>query len=270
MGKIDYAKMARKRQHRKESAMIRIKNAEQIEGVRQSCILAANTLKHVAPFVIPGVTTESINQEAEKYIRDHGGIPAPLNYKGYPKATCISLNEVICHGIPDDRVIQDGDIVNVDVTTILNGFYGDTSTMFAIGDVSDEAMRLMSVALKCLEVGIAEVKPGNRLGNIGHAISWHAALHGYSVVRQFCGHGVGLDFHEEPQVDHIAPRDSGPIMREGMIFTIEPMINEGLPGAIVDAHDHWTARTEDNKLSAQYEHTILVTRNGHEILTKGS
>lgn len=250
--------------------MIRIKNEEQIEGIRKSCVLAANTLNHIAPLVLPGVTTDFINNEAETYIRDHGAIPAPLNYKGYPKATCISLNEVICHGIPDERVLREGDILNVDVTTILNGYFGDTSTMFGLGEVSEEAKKLMVVTLKCLELGIAEVKPGNRTGNIGYAIQKYASSYGYSVVRQFCGHGVGLEFHEEPQITHIAPRDTGPVMRPGMIFTIEPMINQGLPGAIVDAHDRWTARTEDNKLSAQYEHTVLVTSNGFEILTQGS
>lgn len=216
---------------------------------------------------MPGVTTKELNDKIDEFIRDNGAISAPLNYRGFPRETCISLNEVICHGIPDECVLVDGDILNIDVTTILNGFYGDTSRMFSVGTVSKTARKLMDCAEECLEIGIAEVRPGNHLGNIGYAIYNHAAKNGFTVVYQFCGHGVGLDFHEEPQVSHVANKDTGPIIQPGWVFTIEPMINEGFAEAVVDVHDKWTARTIDGKLSAQYEHTALVTDEGVDILT---
>lgn len=222
----------------------------------------------MTPFIKPGITTGEIDRLVEEYMRENGAIPATLGYKGYPKSSCISLNEVVCHGIPGDRILQDGDILNVDVTAILDGYYGDTSTMFMVGEVSDTAKKLMDVTKRCLEIGIEQVKPGNFFGNIGYHIYRYASSQGFSVVHQFCGHGVGLEFHEEPQVSHVSPRDTGAIMKPGMIFTIEPMINEGSPRTIIDATDKWTARTEDNKLSAQYEHTVLVTDDGVEILTR--
>lgn len=246
---------------------IKLKNAEQIEGIRQSSILAAKTLKYLEQFAIAGNTTEFIDRKCEEFVRDHHAIPATKGYKGYKHSCCTSVNDVICHGVPNSYVLQDGDILNIDVTTILNGFYGDTCKMFAIGNIGEEAAKIMEMARQCLWIGIKEVWPGNRLGNIGYEINKLATSNGYSVVFEFCGHGVGLKFHEEPEVAHIAPKDSGPILKPGMTFTIEPMINQGKARARVDRKDGWTARTIDGKLSAQYEHTILVTETGYEALT---
>lgn len=244
-----------------------IKNWRQVEGIRKSCVLAAKTLEYVGAFVKSGITTGYLNDLVDKFIRDNGATSACLGYRGFPKSCCISVNEVICHGIPDDYTLKDGDILNVDVTTILDGYYGDTSTMFAVGEVSAEAKRLMEVAKKCLEIGIQQTRPGNYLGNIGYEINEYAVSKNCSIVYQFCGHGTGLHFHEEPLVSHVAFKDSGPQLRPGMSFTIEPMINLGLAEAVISEADGWTASTKDGSLSAQYEHTILVTRKGHEILT---
>ena len=198
----------------------------------------------------------------------HGAIPATMNYNGFPKSCCISLNEVICHGIPSDRVVlKKGDILNIDITTILNGYFGDTSKMFIVGETSEDANKLVKATQHCLNLGIQQVKPGNYLGNIGYVISRYAISQGFSVVYEYCGHGVGIHFHEDPQVDHAAKKNSGPKLRPGMIFTIEPMINEGRPRVKVDELDGWTARTVDHKLSAQFEHTVLVTETGYEVLT---
>jgi methionyl aminopeptidase len=222
-----------------------IKNQEQIEGIRKSSRLAAQALLFIESYVKEEVTTGYLNQLLETFIRDHGAVPAPLGYQGYPKATCISLNEVVCHGIPSDKeVIKPGDILIIDIPTILN-----------------------DVAWHCLELGIDQVFPGNYFGNIGFAINRYAQAKGYSVVHEFCGHGIGIDFHEEPQVEHIGRRNTGPVMQPGMIFTIEPMINQGKSKTKIDRNDGWTARTIDGKLSAQYEHTILVTETGCEVLT---
>ena len=245
-----------------------IKTPEQIEGVRKSSKLAAQTLDFAEQFVKEGVSTEFIDQKIEEFIRSHGAIPATLGYNGYPKSCCISLNNVICHGIPsEDTILKKGDILNIDVTTILDGYFGDTSRMYSVGEVSQKAEDLMDVAWHCLNLGIEQVKPGNRFGNIGFVINRYAKGQGYSVVYEFCGHGIGLEFHEEPQVDHASRRNTGPEMKPGMIFTIEPMINQGKPKAVIDKNDGWTARTIDQKLSAQYEHTILVTKTGCEVLT---
>ena len=247
--------------------MIYTKNKKQIKGIRKSCALAAESLRYIAPYVKSGVTTGELNGLVEEFIRKNGATPAPLGYKGYPAATCISVNEVICHGIPDDRILEDGDILNIDVTTILGGYYGDTSTMFRVGTISDEAEDLLRVAKECLEIGIAQVRPGNYLGNIGYEINKHATSQGKSVVYQFAGHGCGIAFHENPQIPFVAPKNSGMKIREHMTFTIEPMINQGRPEAIINESDGWTARTIDSKLSAQYEHMLLVTNKGVEILT---
>lgn len=245
-----------------------IKNAEQIEGIRKSSQLAGNTLKFISDYVKEGVDTLYLDTLIEKYMRDHGAIPATLNYHGFPKSSCISLNNVICHGIPNEKtILKEGDILNIDVTTILDGYFGDTSTMFTIGEISDQAARLVEDTEDALYLGINQVRPENYFGNIGFAIGRFAKSKKYSVVYEFCGHGVGLEFHEEPQVDHIAKHNSGEIMKPGMIFTIEPMINIGKAKAIIDEEDGWTARTIDKKLSAQFEHTILVTKKGFEILT---
>lgn len=247
---------------------IRIKTPEQIEGIRKSCKLAARTLDYAEQFVEAGINTEFIDDKIEEFILSHGAIPATKGYNGYPKSSCISPNNVICHGIPSkNTILKEGDILNIDITTILDGYYGDTSRMFSVGEVSKEAEELMDVAWRCLDLAIEQVKPGNRFGNIGFVISRLAKAKGYSVVYEFCGHGVGIEFHEEPQVDHTSRRNTGPVMKPGMIFTIEPMINQGRPKADIDKVDGWTARTIDNKLSAQFEHTILITPNGYEVLT---
>ena len=245
-----------------------IKTPEQIEGIRRSSKLAGQTLEYIAEFVKEGVSTEYLNEKIDAYIRQHGAIPATLGYSGYPKSCCISVNEVVCHGIPcESNILKDGDILNIDVTTILNGFYGDTSKMFTIGEVSLRALELIEVTKHGMNLGIQQVKPGNQFGNIGFAISKYVKSKGFSVVYEYCGHGVGIDFHEEPQVDHTSRRNTGSFMQPGMTFTIEPMINEGRPGTIVDKADKWTARTVDKKLSAQFEHTILITETGYEVLT---
>lgn len=245
-----------------------IKTPEQINGIRRSSKLAGQALEYIEPFVKEGVSTEFLNQKIEAYIRENGAIPATLGYAGYPKSCCISVNEVVCHGIPSEKIIlKSGDILNIDVTTILDGYYGDTSKMYTIGQISPEATELIEVTRHCLDLGIQQVRPGNQFGNIGFAISKYVKSNGYSVVYEFCGHGVGIQFHEEPQVDHTSRRNSGPYMKPGMTFTIEPMINQGKPGTIIDKTDKWTARTVDNKLSAQFEHTILVTETGFEVLT---
>lgn len=249
---------------------ILIKTEEEIDGIRKSCQLAADTLDWVEQFVVPGATTESINQQVEKFIRDHNAIPAPLGYHGFPKACCTSLNEVICHGIPsDEQVLKEGDILNIDVTTILNGYFGDTCRMFPVGSVSDEAQKIMAVAKDCLDIGIVEVKPGAHFSQIGKAITKYALSRGCSVVFQFCGHGTGINFHEEPQIHHdyceayLDERE----MKAGYIFTIEPMICVKGPDAKILA-DGWTAVTIDGGLSAQWEHTVLVTEDGVEVLTR--
>ncbi|MBW8326373.1 MAG: type I methionyl aminopeptidase [Prolixibacteraceae bacterium] len=245
-----------------------IKTPDQIEGIRKSSKLAGQTLEYIAEFVKEGVSTEFLDQKIEAFIRKNGAIPATLGYGGYPKSSCISLNEVVCHGIPSENtILKNGDILNIDVTTILDGYYGDTSKMFTVGEVSPLALELIEVTKHCLELGIQQVKPGNQFGNIGFAISKYAKAKGFSVVYEFCGHGVGVHFHEEPQIDHTSRRNTGPYMKPGMTFTIEPMINEGRAGTIVDKTDKWTARTVDKKLSAQFEHTILITETGCEVLT---
>ncbi|MBN1767417.1 MAG: type I methionyl aminopeptidase [Prolixibacteraceae bacterium] len=245
-----------------------IKSPEQIEGIRKSSQLAGNVLLMIKGFIKEGISTDYLDKIIEEYIRDHGAVPATLGYHGYPKSSCISLNDVICHGIPSaDTILKEGDIFNIDITTILDGYYGDTSKMFWLGDIPEKTKRLIDDTYHCLNLGIQQVRPGNRFGNIGFAISRYAKAKGYSVVYEFCGHGVGCDFHEEPQVEHIGRRNSGPEMKPGMTFTIEPMINEGKSRAKVDKYDGWTARTIDGKLSAQYEHTLLVTETGVEVLT---
>jgi methionyl aminopeptidase len=252
---------------RETGSKIIIKTKEQIEGIRLSSQLAANTLIAVAPFVKAGVSTGYLNQICAEFMRDNGAKPATLGYHGYPKESCISVNDVICHGIPGPYELRDGDIVNIDVTTILNGFYGDTSKMYEVGEVSAHAKKLIQVTRECLRIGIEQSVSGNHLGNIGYHINKHAVANGYSTVYEFCGHGIGLKFHEEPEVCHIDEKDAGPILKAGMIFTIEPMINAGKARAKVDKKDGWTARTIDGKLSAQFEHTILVTDGVADVLT---
>lgn len=244
-----------------------IKTPEQIDGIRKSSVLAAQTLKAVQPFIKPGVTTGYLNDICAQFMKDHGAIPATLGYHSYPKETCISVNDVICHGIPGKLELRDGDIVNVDVTTILNGYFGDTSKTYMVGDVPEHAQKLVAVTKECLAIGIAQCFDGNALNNIGYEINKYATSFGYSIVYEFCGHGVGIKFHEEPEVCHIAEKGTGPILKPGMIFTIEPMINAGKARAKVDKKDGWTARTIDGKLSAQFEHTICVTKGKPFVLT---
>lgn len=245
-----------------------LKSPDQIEGIKDSCHLAAECLDMITPHVKEGVNTAYLNKLIHEFIYDNDAVPATLGYKGYEHASCISPNEVICHGIPSEKVIlKDGDIVNIDVTTILDGFFGDNSRMFKVGNVSDDANKIVHAAKKCLDLGIAECKPGEHLNNIGAAIADYAESEGYSVVYEFCGHGVGLKFHEDPEVAHDAEAGTGPIMKPGMTFTIEPMINQGKARAKVDKKDGWTARTIDGLLSAQWEHTVLITKDGVEVLT---
>lgn len=245
-----------------------IKNKSQIEGIRKSSKLAGETLNFIGPFVKLGVSTGFLDMKIEEFITSNGAIPAPKGYNGFPKSSCFSLNEVVCHGIPSDNILlKDGDILNIDVTTILDGYFGDTSRMFIIGDISKKATELIEVTKHCLDLGLNQVQPGNYFGNIGFVINRYAKSKGFSVVYEFCGHGVGLSFHEAPQVDHASRKNTGEQMKPGMIFTIEPMINMGRPSTIIDKKDGWTARTVDNQISAQFEHTVLVTNTGYEVLT---
>jgi methionyl aminopeptidase len=252
---------------REKGSKIIIKNAEQIEGIRKSSQLAGNCLNEVGKFVKAGVTTEYLNNICRDYIRDHKGVSATVGYNGYKHETCISINDVICHGIPGKQELRDGDILNIDVTTILDGYFGDTSKMYTVGGITEHAQKLIDVTKECLRIGIMQCRPGNRFGNIGYEINKYATSFGYSVVYEFCGHGVGVRFHEEPEVCHVDEKDTGPMMAAGMIFTIEPMINAGKARAKVDKHDGWTARTIDGKLSAQFEHTILITPTRPDVLT---
>ncbi|MBF0278519.1 MAG: methionyl aminopeptidase [SAR324 cluster bacterium] len=244
-----------------------IKTKEQIEGIRKSSQLTCKILDLLEEQIRPGITTNEINEWVHDYTIDNGAYPAPLNYRGFPKSVCTSLNEVICHGIPDETVLKDGDILNVDVTCILDGYYGDSNRMYLIGNVSEEAKTLSRVAKECLYLGIEQVKPFNTIGDIGFAIQEYAENKGFSVVRDFCGHGVGIEFHEDPQVPHYGDPKTGPVLTPNMVFTIEPMINMGRYESRILA-DRWTAVTADGSLSAQWEHTLLVTEDGVEVLTE--
>ncbi len=249
------------------------KTPDEIEGMRVACRLGSEVLDYITPFVKPGITTGELDQLAKDYmINVQGTRPATLNYAppGYPPfpgSICTSLNDVICHGIPGERVLKSGDALNIDITPITaDGFHGDNSRMFLVGEPSIMAKRLSEITFECMWLGIARVKPGNRLGDIGHAIQQHAEKNGYSVVREFCGHGVGRVFHEEPQVLHYGRPGTGEELVPGMIFTIEPMINAGRRD-IKEMPDGWTIKTKDRSLSAQWEHTVLVTETGVEVLT---
>lgn len=246
---------------------IRIKTPEEIEKMRVAGRLAADVLDMIAPYVKVGVTGEELNQICHDYmVNVQGTIPAPLNYHGFPKSICVSINHQVCHGIPNNKRLKNGDIVNLDITVIKDGYHGDTSRMFTIGEPSIRAKRLLQVSKECLELGIAQVKPHNTLGDIGAVIQRHAEKHHFSVVREYCGHGIGRDFHEDPQVLHYGKPNSGAVLRAGMTFTIEPMINAG-KRQVKKLADDWTVVTKDRQLSAQWEHTLLVTETGVEILT---
>ena len=245
-----------------------IKSDKDIIGIKKSCVINTGVLDHVAKHIHAGMSTGDIDRLVYDYTVSHGAIPAPLNYEGFPKSVCTSINDEVCHGIPDDNIIlKDGDIINVDVSTIYHGYFSDASRMFMIGNVSDEARRLVEVTKECLEVGIKAVKPWGHVGDIGAAIYEYATSKGYSVVVDFAGHGVGKEFHEDPMISHVGRKGKGMILAPGMVFTIEPMINEGDYHLYIDEDNGWTAYTEDGKLSAQWEHSLLVTEHGVEILT---
>ncbi len=245
-----------------------IKSPKEIEAMRVVGLMAAETLMVVGDKIRAGMTTEDINTLVHEDTLKRGGFPAPLNYRGFPKSVCTSINDVVCHGIPGAEVLRDGDIVNVDVTTIYGGFHGDTSATFYIGTPKPEARLVVETARKALEIGIAEVREGARLGDIGAAIQTYVEAAGCSVVRDYVGHGIGRKFHDEPQVKHFGKRGVGERLKAGMIFTIEPMVNTGGFEVHADPVDKWTVRTVDGSLSAQFEHTCLVTKTGVEVLTK--
>jgi methionyl aminopeptidase len=245
-----------------------IKTPEQIEGIRKGGIINTGVLDLVAKEIRAGMSTLEIDKLVYEYTRDHGAIPATLGYEGFPKSCCTSVNEVVCHGIPNEyEILEEGDIINVDCTTILNGYYADASRMFVIGETSPQKQKLVDVAKECLEIGMEAAKPFGFVGDIGHAIEKHAKKNGFTVVRDLCGHGVGLEFHEDPDVEHFGKKGTGMLLVPGMTFTIEPMINMGTHEVFVDEEDDWTVVTEDELPSAQWEHTILITETGIEILT---
>ncbi len=247
---------------------VSIKTDDEIEKMRIAGSLASSVLTMIAPHVKAGATTGELDAICHDYItNDLNAIPAPLHYRGFPKSICTSINHVVCHGIPGDKKLKGGDIINIDVTVIKDGFHGDTSKMFLVGEPSIRARRLVDITYECMAIGIELIKPGTRLGDIGHAIQSHAEASQFSVVREYCGHGIGRAFHEEPQVLHYGEKDTGLALEPGMIFTIEPMINAGKRDVKL-LSDNWTVVTRDRALSAQWEHTILVTEDGFDVLTR--
>lgn len=246
-----------------------LKNKTQIEGIRKSASLNTAVLDYVAEHIYIGMSTADIDRLVYDYTTRHGGIPAPLGYEGFPKSVCTSINNEVCHGIPDETIIlQEGDIINVDVSTILNGYYSDASRMFAIGEISENAKKLLRVTEECVERGLSAAKPWGHLGDIADAIQSHANANGYSVVEEIGGHGIGLEFHEEPFVSYVSPKGTEMVLVPGMVFTIEPMINEGSPDFLIDEDNGWTVYTIDDGLSAQIEYMVLITEDGVEVLTK--
>ena len=248
------------------SGKIKLHPPEDFAGMREAGRLTAEALDMLVPEVRPGIATETLDRLVVEFARDHKAIPAPLNYRGYPKSICTSINHVVCHGIPNDKPLRDGDIVNIDITLIVDGWHGDSSRMYCAGEVPRKAERLVEVTYECLMRGIAAVRPGGHLGDVGHAIQTYAEAERCSVVRDFCGHGLGRVFHDHPNVLHYGRKGEGVELKPGMFFTIEPMINVGTWEVEV-LDDGWTAITRDRKLSAQFEHTLLVTEDGAEILT---
>ncbi len=245
---------------------IKLHPRESFDGMRKAGKLAADILDAIAPRVVPGVTTAELDDFVREMTLDGGAVPATLGYRGYTHSCCISINHVVCHGIPSDKALKEGDIVNIDVTPLLDGWHGDTSRMYCVGDVPLKARRLVDVTHECLMIGIEQAKPGNHIGDIGAAIQAHAEKHRYGVVREFCGHGLGRMFHDAPEVVHAGRAGTGPELKPGMFFTIEPMINLGKP-AVKLLNDGWTAVTRDKSLSAQFEHSIGITEDGCEIFT---
>ncbi len=247
---------------------ITIHKSEDFEKMRVAGKLAGEILDYITPFVEVGVTTNYLNDLCHNKIIENNAIPAPLGYRGFPKSICTSVNHVICHGIPSDKILKNGDILNIDVTVIVDGWHGDTSRMYFVGnDVSIKAKKLTQITYECMMMGIEKVKPEIHLGEIGFVIQNHAEKHGFSVVRDYCGHGIGKVFHAEPSVLHYGKKNSGILLKEGMFFTIEPMINVGTFETLLSKHDGWTVTTRDKSLSAQFEHTIGVTKDGFEIFT---
>lgn len=245
-----------------------IKRPSQIEGIRKAGEINTGVLDEVGKLIYEGMSTQDIDDIVSKYTTEHGGICAPLNYEGFPKSVCTSINGEVCHGIPArHRKLRNGDIINVDCTTILDGYYADASRMFMIGNVSEERRRLVEETKKCLEIGIQAAQPWAHVGDIGYAIAKYAHSKGYSVVRELGGHGVGIDFHEDPFVAHVGSKGKGMVLVPGMIITIEPMINAGKAAVEIDPYNNWTIYTRDGSDSAQWEHTILITEDGNEILT---
>ena len=245
-----------------------IKTEEQVECIRRSGVVNSGILDLVGKEIKAGMSTAAIDKLVYDYTVDHGAIPAPLNFEGFPKSVCTSINEVVCHGIPSEKeILKEGDIINVDVSTILDGYYSDASRMFMIGKVSPEKEKLVRVAKECLEIGMKAAKPFGFVGDIGHAIQKHAEKNGFSVVRDLCGHGVGLEFHEEPEVTHFGRKGTGMLLVPGMVFTIEPMINMGTYRVYIAEEDGWTVITDDELPSAQWEHTFVMRENGLEILS---
>ena len=246
---------------------IKIHNKDDFDKMRAAGKLAAETLDFITDYVRPEVTTNYLNDLCHEFIISRGGIAAPLNYKGFPKSICTSVNHVVCHGIPSDKNLKKGDIINIDVTVILDGWHGDTSRMFYVGDAGIKQKRLIQVTYESMMIGIEMVKPGIKLGDIGHAIQKYVEKHNYSVVRDYTGHGIGRIFHDEPTILHYGKADTGLTLKEGMFFTIEPMVNAGSYETILSKIDDWTVTTRDKSLSAQFEHTIGVTSSGFEIFT---
>ena len=251
----------------KNTGQIKLHTPEDFDAMRMVGKMAARTLDELSPLVVPGTTTQALDDKALEIIRDLGAVPAPLNYRGFKKSVCTSINHVVCHGIPGDRRLRDGDIMNVDVTLFFEGWHGDHSRMYSLGDVSVKAKRLMDVTYEAMMAGINAVRPGASLGDIGYAIQQHAEINRLAVVREFCGHGLGRVFHDTPNILHFGRPGEGLVLREGMFFTIEPMLNLGKP-AVKILGDGWTAVTRDRTLSAQYEHSIGISADGAEIFTK--
>ncbi len=250
----------------KETSSIKIYSDEDFKGLKKAGDLAARALEYIEKLIKPGVKTNFIDEAANKYLNDHGAFSAPLFYRGYTRSICTSINDVVCHGIPGDQTLKEGDIVNVDITSILNGYYGDTSKTFSVGNISPDAKKLIQVTYESMMQGIKILKPGITLGDIGFAIQSFAEANNCSVVRDFCGHGVGKTFHEEPNILHYGKKGEGLTIKKGMVFTIEPMINLGEYHTKV-LQDGWTAVTKDKSLSAQFEHTVGINDNGYEIFT---
>ncbi len=245
---------------------IKLNGPEAFAGMHAAGRLAAENLDAIAPLVVPGVTTQALDDFVRQFTLDNGAVPATLGYRGYAHSCCISINHVVCHGIPSDKALKDGDIVNIDVTPLLDGWHGDSSRTYLVGDVSLKARRLVEVTYECLMVGVEQARRGKHLGDIGAAILRHAEANRYGVVREFCGHGIGRLFHDSPEVVHAARAGTGPVLRPGMFFTIEPMINLG-KAAVKLLDDGWTAVTRDRSLSAQFEHTLGITEDGCEVFT---